>query len=60
MGKIELGCLDTYPKFIRRSPEDDGRSTDTKTGPVDNSWVVPYNPYLCLKYNADINVEVTN
>ncbi|XP_076041833.1 uncharacterized protein LOC143025715 [Oratosquilla oratoria] len=27
---------------------------------VDNSWVVPYSPYLCLKYNTHINVECSN
>jgi len=25
---------------------------------IDNKWVVPYNPYLCLKYNCHINVKV--
>ena len=25
---------------------------------IDNSWVVPYNPYLLLKYNTHINLEV--
>lgn len=25
---------------------------------LDNRWVVPYNPYLCQKFDCHINVEV--
>jgi len=26
---------------------------------MDDGWVVPYNPYFCLKYNAHINWEIS-
>ena len=25
---------------------------------VNNTWIVPYNPWLLLKYNCHINVEI--
>jgi len=52
---------DSYPLYRRRSPEDGGqtyakyvRGQQTR---YDNRWVVPYNAYLLLRYNAHINVE---
>lgn len=53
---------DSYPQYRR---PDDGR-TFTVPKPAfpnetivrDNSWVVPYNPYLLKRYQAHINVEV--
>jgi len=44
-----------YPKYKRRN---DGKTTNIHGKAIDNKWVVPYNPYLCLKYNCHINVEV--
>ena len=46
------------PTYRRRSPQDNGRSFEHNGRIVDNSWVVPYSPYLCLKYEAHINVEI--
>lgn len=44
-----------YPMYRRRN-----NGVRITVGPhtVDNRWIVPYNPYLSLKYNAHINVEV--
>ena len=55
----------TYPMYRRRSPEDGGRIHTLKlfgkqNFNVDNSWIVPYNPFLSLKYDAHINVEVVH
>ncbi|XP_073125562.1 uncharacterized protein [Henckelia pumila] len=48
---------DSYPLYRRRQgaqvlvPNNDEIF-------IDNGWVVPYNPYLLLKYDCHINVEV--
>jgi hypothetical protein len=44
-----------YPEYRRR---DDGRTMTVGEHEIDNRWIVPYNPYLLLKYNCHINVEV--
>jgi len=47
-----------YPLYRRRS-QFSSQSDCLKRGTmINNSWVVPYNPYLLLKYNCHINVEV--
>ncbi len=47
-----------FPTYRRR---DNGQThplkRNNKIYQVDNRWVVPYNPYLCLKYNSHINLE---
>ncbi|XP_076035731.1 uncharacterized protein LOC143021850 [Oratosquilla oratoria] len=53
-----------YPLYKRRAVGEGGHSFTKKVkgeeATINNSWVVPYNPYLCLKYNAHINVECSN
>ncbi|XP_077201143.1 uncharacterized protein LOC143841157 [Paroedura picta] len=44
-----------YPLYRRR---DNGRTAAVRGATLDNRWVVPYNPYLLLRYNCHINVEV--
>ncbi|XP_024172022.1 uncharacterized protein LOC112178034 [Rosa chinensis] len=47
-----------YPIYRRRAsrlPVPLRRSGDTM---ADNSWVVPYNPWLLLRYDCHINVEI--
>jgi hypothetical protein len=46
---------DGFPKYRRR-----GRHlmTDKSGRIITDSWVVPYNPYLLLKYQTHINIEI--
>jgi hypothetical protein len=51
---------DSFPNYRRRLPQNGGFSFQKNGFEVDNSWVVPYNPYLLLRYNAHLNVEVVH
>ena len=45
-----------YSTYRRR---EDGNSFRTRSGfKITNEWVVPYNPYLTLRYNCHINLEI--
>ena len=52
---ITTNAEDGYPVYHRR---DNGRVVNVSGAQLDNRWVVPYNPYLLLKFNAHINVEI--
>jgi hypothetical protein len=55
-GEHTLDTGKSYPVYRRR---DDGRQHIGRSGwHFDNRWVVPYNPFLTLRYNCHINVEV--
>ncbi|KAI5390641.1 hypothetical protein KIW84_075804 [Lathyrus oleraceus] len=46
---------DSYPEYRTRFDESVSLGKDRS---VDNRWVVPYNPWLLLKYDCHINVEI--
>lgn len=47
-----------YPVYRRRSPEDGGEQVLLNGRTITNQFVVPYSPYLTLKYGSHINVEL--
>ena len=59
-----IDAASNFPTYRRRSPEDGGRVISVKRGgitfEVTNANVVPYNPYLSLRFNCHINVEKSN
>ena len=48
----------SYPKYRRRSPDEGGNVYEKDGFTFTNAWVASYCPYLTLKYNCHINVEV--
>ena len=44
-----------YPIYMRR---DTGTTIQVKGNTLDCRWIVPYNPFLSLRYKVHINVEV--
>ena len=48
---------DKYPEYKRSN---NGASATRGGHTFTNQHVVPYNPYLCAKYNCHINVEIAN
>ena len=48
----------SYPQYWRRTGQLVIRSRGQNELIIDNSWVVPYNPYLSAKYQCHANVEI--
>src|SRR6201988_3801045 len=46
-----------YPVYRRRENSRRIHKKGIKF-PIDNRWIVPYNPYLSQKYNCHLNVEI--
>ena len=50
--------VQSYATYRRRKPEDGGDEVVQHNRTINNSWIVPYSPYLLLRYNCHINVEI--
>jgi len=54
---------DSYPKYRRQSPADDGKTFPLKMKGghvilIDNRWIVPYNAILCRIFECHSNNSV--
>lgn len=53
---------DSYPQYRRREPNYGGKvatkHVNQQEKPIDNRWVVPYNPWLLRQMNCHANVEI--
>ena len=48
-----------YPQYRRRAPEHGGIEAQLNSRmPIDNRWVIPYNPFLLRTFGCHINVEI--
>ena len=60
--KTVLDPDNSFPEYQRLAPEDGGRSLVVtikgKDYVIDNRWIVPYSPYLLLRFNCHINNEL--
>ncbi|CAF3665690.1 unnamed protein product [Rotaria socialis] len=56
-GRLNPKSIYGYPIYRRRNNSNETHFTRNKIQ-VDNRFVVPYNSFLSLKYNAGINVEL--
>ena len=48
----------SYVRYRRRHPGNGEHEAYVNDRHLTNEWIVPYSPYLALKYNCHINVEI--
>ena len=56
--KTVVNPENTYPEYQRLDPEHGGRQIKIKDYVIDNSWVVPYSPFLLLRFDGHTNMEM--
>ena len=49
----------SHPKYWRRKGQLVIRRRGQNELIIENSWVVPYNPYLSAKYQCHVNVDLS-